>query len=104
MNTKHTPGPWTYDSTWSLINGPKKEEVAAIHSGTIGDRVHRQQRAIADANARLIAAAPEMLEALKLLTTYVEEYKRGKIWDINFVEVTNAINKARAAIARAEGK
>lgn len=44
---------------------------------------------------RLIAAAPELLEALKALTFRAEG---------NLGEHCNAIAKARAAIAKAEGK
>ena len=55
MSTAHTPGPWHYDSTWGLIVKHGGAEVAALHSGNA-------------ANARLIAAAPEMLAALQRLT------------------------------------
>ena len=54
MPTSHTPGPWHYDSTWGLIKHGGAE-IAALHSGNA-------------ANARLIAAAPEMLAALQRLT------------------------------------
>ena len=27
MNTKHTPGPWRHDATWSLIKHGKAEAV-----------------------------------------------------------------------------
>ncbi len=50
----HTPGPWHYDNTWGLIKHGGAE-IAALHSGNI-------------ANARLIAAAPDMLAALQRLT------------------------------------
>ena len=29
----HTPGPWSYDSTWGLIMAGNNIEVAAIHAG-----------------------------------------------------------------------
>lgn len=45
-------------------------------------------------NARLIAAAPELLEALKLLATLVT----GLGWN------GEAIDQANAAIAKAEGR
>jgi hypothetical protein len=50
----HTPGPWHYDTTWGLIKHGGAE-IAALHSGNI-------------ANARLIAAAPDLLAALQRLT------------------------------------
>ena len=47
-------------------------------------------------NARLIAAAPELLEALQAMTT---EFDSGDVNDGEWV----AIQKARAAIAKATG-
>jgi len=54
MPTSHTPAPWRYNKTYGLVMYGKLE-VAALHSGNA-------------ANARLIAAAPEMLAALQRLT------------------------------------
>ena len=42
-----------------------------------------------EANARLIAAAPDLLEALKTIVSHCDKY---------------SLEKARAAIAKAEGK
>lgn len=54
--SKHTPGPWTvsFDREWNA---------ASVHSrkGILAD-VHRSQHC--EANVRLIAAAPDMSEAL----------------------------------------
>lgn len=55
-----------------------------------------------NANARLIAAAPELLEACKWMLDWIEEYKSyisdGPIGD------NEAYTKAQAAIAKAEGR
>lgn len=64
MTTQHTPGPWTIDKVFALIMGPNGEEVAAIHAAGEGDN-KRVKRGTAQANAALIAAAPEMAEALR---------------------------------------
>lgn len=56
-----------------------------------------------EANARLISAAPDMLEALKLFVhEYAELVESGDagFWD---VEKEEKVIKARAAIAKAEG-
>lgn len=64
MNTKHTPGPWSYD-------GHGINSVAESHKG---DRIFKtcldyshgspdRERAIADSN--LVAAAPKLLQALE---------------------------------------
>ena len=57
------------------------------------------------ANARLIAAAPELLESLKDVVPYAEAYYRGLPDDGPEQDyVRPIINKAIAAIARAEGE
>ena len=50
-----------------------------------------------EANARLIAAAPEMLEALELMVHEFEKYATAPIDRL-------AISKAKAAIVKATGK
>ena len=78
METKYTPGPWAVDSSneveagidgdewfeeFLTIVGPDKETICELpgHSQYArgSDRSKRE-----DANARLIAAAPEMLDVL----------------------------------------
>jgi hypothetical protein len=94
----HTPGPWSiveYGDGDSLV----------IHAGddwrvcfmaTPGESPGAMQRI--EANARLIASAPELLEALKeLLQTVDAQYRAGLRWDPETVE------RARAAIAHATG-
>jgi hypothetical protein len=58
MSTKHTPGPWQIDS-----------EAGQVHIVTTGSAIARVMAMRADgcgeANSRLIAAAPELLAALK---------------------------------------
>ena len=57
MNTSHTPGPWTiYQGEKFHINGPHTSRVADVIPGK-GARE----------DAYLIAAAPELLEALQTL-------------------------------------
>ncbi len=67
----HTPGPWHYsevirgrDQYYRQIRADFKiAEVHACHSGVAGTK---KGRAEDEANARLIAAAPELLEQCKL--------------------------------------
>ena len=67
----HTPGPWHYsevirgrDQYYRQIRADFKiAEVHACHSGVAGTK---EGRAEDEANARLIAAAPELLEQCKL--------------------------------------
>lgn len=72
MTIKHTPGPWAVKDINSqyLIVGNKygSEKSVLSYSYWIGDfNVPKYE---AEANAKLVAAAPELLEALKDLTDY----------------------------------
>jgi len=90
MKTAHTPGPW-----W---NPPFSNEVMTIPRGDIKIcKVH----AISDndhgeANAQLIAAAPELLEALKEALTRLKEIRddHGTNSEITIKQSQQAITKA----------
>ena len=101
MSTQHTPGPWHISG--STVKGPHPKDPqnrlrivaqTVFDKGTWIDETR--------ANARLIAAAPELLEVLKLaisahgvmLTTNPPQ----EAWKTYGVE-----SKARAAIAKATG-
>lgn len=70
MSTKHTPGPWhvAYQDRngQSVVKGDHFEIATCWHHcvGSIEKEMH--------ANARLIAAAPDLLEALKLALPFME--------------------------------
>lgn len=68
MNTKHTPGLWTitYHKTKPTV-GTYKQEVCYINKYASGEQ---------DANARLIAAAPDLLAALRGLMEYTGGWDR----------------------------
>src|SRR3546814_15264447 len=57
MPANHTPGPWRADPYNDIRTSPDGCKIAAVvtHYGTLN---------AADANARLIAAAPDLLDAL----------------------------------------
>ncbi len=98
MEGKHTPGPWYYqeesDAYTHIVRGPGGY---FIHQGpqfTSGE---------SKANARLIAAAPDLLEAVEA----VVENSCGRCEDgiCNYTQnPCEPIAKARAAIAKAKGK
>jgi len=59
---KHTPGPWTLEYDYSLVM-PAKDGNHIVTAGPIGpDESSREEKR---ANARLIATAPELLQALQ---------------------------------------
>jgi hypothetical protein len=87
MTAQHTPGPWEWrgdEGGWFLVPG-----VLAICNtdGTPGDDV------IDRANARLIAAAPDLLAALEGLFLLLDA---GSLYEPQAYA-------ARAAIAKAKG-
>lgn len=90
---KHTPGPWLFSSYKSgnsviVIDG-KEFDVATVNYPN------------RDANAHLIAAAPELYEALDGLLADITEYQ-----EINFLggENNHWQVRARAALAKARGE
>jgi hypothetical protein len=70
METKHTPGPWDY---WSGYNPCDRIEAQVTAEG--GDIViasYNHLIAEGEANAKLIAAAPELLECLNNMLDHFE--------------------------------
>ena len=91
MTTKHTPGPWTTDSKERTDTARYIMAAARPFPHTIA-RIDLVNRAEDEANAALIAAAPEMYEALRDLLA-VKPNSDAPEWVA-----------ARAAIAKAEGR
>ena len=86
--TQHTPGPWKVsdkrDADCSVVTSP---------TGPVAKTYWTQNVPEMRANAHLIAAAPELLAALKALEGSFEKHRPKTMWDA-----------ARAAIAKAEGR
>ena len=102
MNTPHTPGPWKPFTRYVSANGrflAKAFEAndATETPGFISQQEPQQSQAEAVANARLIAAAPELLSALVTLLHHAD------LGEIHDEETAVAVNNARAAIAKATG-
>lgn len=96
MKTQHTPGPWfqdTYSSGESIVYHPDREEIARVFPQVWPEVANRRD----NANARLIVAAPELLDALqgmiRLHYDTAEASARG----------LEAVHQALAAIAKATG-
>ncbi len=100
MNTEqtHTPGPWAHDksegSDWGWIRDERGLMVAVcgIPEGEDLLRHRRNKTDPTECNARLISAAPELLEALKAIVAFDTPLPCG------------LLQQARSAIAKAEGK
>lgn len=95
----HTPGPWTF-SRWDEYGDtrfyvaqadgapytPHYSDVATL----IAETVSSERKAIQEANARLIAAAPEMLQLL------MDLYEHG---EVDPCRVNDLLTKATGAAA-----
>jgi hypothetical protein len=93
METKHTPGPWTF--TESVARGEHRFYICA---GAAPPGAKLPALADTKPNARLIAAAPDMLNALLWVVQHHADFEH--MTD----DAANAIHAARAAIAKATGE
>lgn len=92
MTHSHTKGPWRIGDAGQTIFGPKTDQPAPVTIANLpppSPRVSASQRA---ANAALIAAAPDMLEALEAV---LEEYQCSKEVLPAYYQALDAINKAK---------
>ena len=88
--SKHTPGPWVvYDDS----NDGKTNRIEIAARGKTVARIYHSVPEEDLLNARLIAAAPDLLEALKDL--------RGAIKSRGVISTVKALSKTDAAIAKA---
>ncbi len=90
MNTQHTPGPW---HCCQPDDSPRQITDGQMRICTVTDRSEDT------ANARLIAAAPALVAALKAAVAIIQGWEQAAPIDIAFVADT-----ARAALARAKGE
>jgi hypothetical protein len=96
MSTQHTQGPWKVVDSWDdyTIEGPNSEEII-FQDGPYGTPT------IKEANACLIAAAPDLLEALLECLPHLER-------DDQHIDAAGWLmphyTKARAAIDKATGE
>lgn len=88
--TSYTPGPWRVNDLFKNIVGvyveTEKDQICEFHTDTPN----------VDANARLIAAAPELLEALIELCDLIKD------GDYDFDSFS--LQPAKRAIAKATGE
>lgn len=114
-NGKHTPGPWHYigdgfDSCAAADCGTDGYTVITRDSegafeGTICEIDYQNDDAEAEANARLIAAAPELLEALEgMFEDFISIPEMRDKPEYIAKVVAERKEKARAAIAKAKGE
>lgn len=92
---KHTPGPWVLDESmhgdnFRAVSAPNHGELATVvwsmEEEPLGSNANAQCRA----NAHLIAAAPELLEALEFLLV-----AHGEQLDAAFAQARTVLAKAK---------
>jgi hypothetical protein len=109
--TQHTPGPWKSSDRWGNFGDHNRHEADAPvgqtsrFSYSVADPdnfivAHCANPLVtmsserSEANARLIAAAPELLAALKLMTEHWPAQKPDSPAFDAYIQATAAINKA----------
>ncbi|HCL4064634.1 hypothetical protein PZS78_20320 [Pseudomonas aeruginosa] len=110
--SKHTPGPWGIERLHGEINviscnerdgAAKDMGIVYVLARDVGGMIHGEQfddRSEVEANARLMAAAPELLEALQgMLEVYGGQYNDDCLPKAS--TELELIQQARAAIAKA---
>lgn len=100
--SKHTPGPWHWDS--DPIKGDPLEHVRyrVVTTGkTVTQCYYSSSDEQAEWDARLIAAAPELLEALILMVRTHDEPAESLLQEM---KEQVWLDLARAAIAKATGQ
>lgn len=96
---KHTPGPWTVEVAGRIKSDPEYLEIRALDQPVgMRQRIAQTRGANMEANARLIAAAPDLLAAC----IDAEEYLRGIKNPTD--EQRSLAAKIYSAIAKAEGR
>jgi hypothetical protein len=101
MSTKHTPGPWTNHGRIAQTGLPHsavaaKTLIARVYSEAFGDEAQEE------ANARLIAAAPELLEQLRVTVLYLRS--ACMVMDSESRQMAlETVKEARGVIAKATG-
>lgn len=105
MTTKHTPGPWAVEYA---TNGPRfySDELARQNPHSVNrpifalDRDDQQTRD----NARLIAAAPELLEGAEYILNMIARLERtNALRELLSGQDLAVMRNTRAAIAKATG-
>jgi hypothetical protein len=90
MKTTHTPGPWVVKNGTSILAGKSQVANTGFKMGDWPKEDYETERA----NARLIAAAPDLLAALEMVVNAADTG-----WEIS----DGAWMEIQAAIAKAKG-
>jgi hypothetical protein len=103
VKTKHTPGPWKVVDAHITKRGVRSKGyyICFMSDPTrFSNQEERYQEDLArrEFDARLIAAAPELLEACKILVGF----ESGELTD-SAIKAEEVMTRVKQAIAKAEG-
>lgn len=118
MSRQYTPGPWWAQENsaygWSVLTYRDSEsadnfrirDTGATICGLIGDHTEERTSGNEEANARLIAAAPDLLEALQYAAQFLaDEVEQRGLAGSDMTdyqdEAAQALDRVEAAIAKA---
>lgn len=102
MKTPHTPGPWEPTaSVYPIVMAGKVMVCKMDCSINSGNWVQSSETAIA--NAHLISAAPELLEALERSLEWLESARSDQPEDFDCSALDDVISQARSVISKAKG-
>jgi len=100
MKAQHTPGLWKIDGAGNEVSSRSKS-IAHVYGHLPSGYASEVEWSIEDlANARLIAAAPELLDALLNCEAIMSAIECGHMKPLGFSTV---LEEARDAIAKAKG-
>lgn len=97
MTNKFTPGPWKVSLTDDTVVMDKDANAVAV---AVGD--YDTHYEVTEANARLIAAAPDLYEALQMLHDETADYIR--LNHLGDPHHNQSMQLARAALKLAKGE
>jgi len=99
MSTQHTPGPWSYRGSLGPHSNPHLLGPHVVENAT-GIQIailNGWRSEVSEANARLIAAAPALLEALRDMVNTLTDGPDES-------DIARVFSVARAAIAAVKGE
>lgn len=100
MTHKHTAGPWRVSTRGYTRDNDTKDLITAADGTCLGEVIQSRYRVESEANTDLITAAPELLEALRVLADHAQE----KYPHFESERGQADIKAALGAIAKAEGR
>ena len=106
--SKHTPGPWRYDISYSgdIFISAQTENEPETNIGVLSPdrtlnhkRTHKFDKGTAEANARMIAAAPDLLSALQKMADEIRRNYMDAEYTV-YPEVFAATRQSRRKVEK----